>query len=337
MTPTWYYTIPYSQCFFRAASPCVMSNSIMGAATNYKLLDSDTTGASVSYEGIFKIRKFLNSTSPLFLDKFRSLAKDLVAQIPPDDPRTPFFESALKNLEAGHSQVGTALHTASMLYFLRPNSKYYQQLSDIMKTNLEASTIESSGTVIGMPIRASDKCKMESSCLTLDDYMALAKVTWDITSNSTSTQSHIQSQPPVILITTESPTILSKVQAMEKQTDGWFQLATNRGDLDPPGSGRFSQKQSAVPADKAMLAAMSTLQLQLSSSILHLNCCSGFHRIIKEFSLAGAGALANAQVNCLSESTDLRFRICCYRSKLCLRQREEHMAKLKSLAANETM
>jgi hypothetical protein len=64
----------------------------------------------------------------------------------------------------------------------------------------------------------------------------------------------------------------------------------NDGDSQP-GSGRFREgKANNVTADDVMVSAMSTLQLQLGSSVVRANCCSRFHRLMGDFLSVGGGA-----------------------------------------------
>ena len=81
-----------------------------------------------------------------------------------------------------------------------------------------------------------------------------------------------------------------------------------------------------ITADDGMVSALSTLQLQLGSGVTRANCCSSFHKIMDEFlSVSGGGALEN-DFQCLNDqSTDPRFRICCWKGGSCMEKRDKDL------------
>jgi len=68
-----------------------------------------------------------------------------------------------------------------------------------------------------------------------------------------------------------------------------------------------------VSSDDAMLSALSSLKLQLTTTVATGNCCSNFHLLFKDFhnSGCGVGSGANAFFVCLQDHPDEDLRPCC--------------------------
>lgn len=168
-----------------------------------------------------------------------------------------------------------ALNHALAMYALRPNFESGQKLAEIME-DIVPPSITSSVPLIGLPIRASDKCYRESECLPFDDYMKAVELVWQ--------RYRLQLEPtsgPLVLFTTESKEMV-KAQRNFSRTSS-LEFLVNSRDVTP-NSGLISEvaPDGRFSADETMLSAISTFSFQLKARVSILNCCSNFHMLLKE-------------------------------------------------------
>ena len=346
------------QCFFAPLSPCVLTQTQIINGTSLpkedfiKLFktaelspDNDQKVIMMSYRNFgAKVDKedHMKLTRETFHSKSQILLKD--SKISPNDPLYAKWDAASKLFIENPEAASLAIQRAASLYMMRPNPHYQSILHQRLEVNLAAASADAAydpATTIGLPIRASDKCNKESTCLTFDEYMELAMETWkdyfptNVTDTTTTTP-----QPPHIVLTSESKAIISKLKELQGDPERVqrypFPFVTNDGDINP-GSGRFRSSYAGVgaTADDGMLSSMSTLQLQLGSRVLQANCCSAFHAIMGSYLEVGAGSptipLGQIHFECLNRSKDPRFRICCWKGGSCVDKRK---ADLKLFLAN---
>lgn len=158
-------------------------------------------------------------------------------------------------------------------------------------------------------VPASDKCDVESECLTFDQYMAAAKELW--TSTGLSKSAHV-------IVTSESKSVLLETVAFPLGTDnGSFPLSFITNHLDVAQDTGYiqdylrSQKGTSITADQIQLSAMASLKLQLFSGVTLGNCCSNFHLLLKDLLSAGCGASFSNTFQCLQDHENPEFRACC--------------------------
>jgi hypothetical protein len=154
---------------------------------------------------------------------------------------------------------------------------------------------------IGLPIRGSDKCGQESTCLEFDKYMQLAKETFKIADSSSSTQ-HRGS----IILTTEDNTIFQRRLAYNSSTGFALDFVVNEKDtFQGTGDTRAFKKD----ADAIMISSLVSIRMQMyAGKKVYGNCCSNFHNLIFDFLLSGCGMAKEA--TCLQETKDYK-NVCC--------------------------
>jgi hypothetical protein len=331
------------QCVFAPMSPCVLT---MDQVHNATFLKNKQSFFSLYYNGVPPAE--YNDTRVLFqgfanfgLKKERdnkicfqrayNITQELLNELPADDATRPVWERTAEMLLNDQVVTLNCFRKAITMYMLRPNPYYRERLKEMLDANIPQDGFNPQ-TTIGLPIRATDKCKKESSCLSFEDYMELALETW---------KQALPNEPnPSVIVTSEDKTVYQKLRNLiddPKQSPRYPVRFIMNDEDSQPGSGRFRAKDN-ITADDGMVAALSTLQLQLGSGVVRANCCSKFHTIMGEFlSIGGGGTIAN-DFQCLDHYEDPRFRICCWKSDGCIRQRNKDLEKWKDLhgASNVT-
>ncbi len=184
---------------------------------------------------------------------------------------------------------------AILLYFLRPNesakSTLDQHMNNIFKYPLAPEM------TIGLPIRGSDKCDRESTCLEFDKYMQLAKETWE---NSTVSSGRRGS----LIMTTEDEDVFRRRALYSNANDFPLDFVVNEGD-SLQGSGNV--RVFGSNADQIMMSSLVAIKMQLHAGHVYGNCCSNFHLMLFDFARGGCGLTTKA--TCLQETEN--YRVCC--------------------------
>jgi len=170
---------------------------------------------------------------------------------------------------------------AALLYLLRPNPASQRHLAEGLNRIFPSKP---TGIRVGMPIRGSDKCPGESTCLPFANYMNLAQEEF-----ATS-----------VILTTEDEKILDQRHRYRNQSN--FYVNT-KDTLQGTGNVHTFGDE----ADDIMESSLLAIQMQLHSSIVLGNCCSNFHLMIFDLVREGCGA-PNAVAKCLQETKEL---VCC--------------------------
>ena len=185
-----------------------------------------------------------------------------------------------------------------LMYLVRPN--------DLARKIMEARIQESiphnhnPQEALGLPIRGSDKCGQESTCLEFDKYMQLAKETFETADSSSSTE-----QQGSIILTTEDKNIFRQRLAYNASTGFALDFVVNDKDTF---QGTGSTKTFKNDADHIMISSLVSLKLQMyAGKKVYGNCCSNFHNLIFDFLLSGCGTAEEA--TCLQETKD--YNVCC--------------------------
>lgn len=226
-------------------------------------------------------------------------------------------DSATKEEQGGYEYArrNNRISHAIILYLLRPNpatrATLHQELNEIIPASMNPQT------TVGLPIRGSDKCKKESTCLAFDRYMQLAKETWETTTKNGTTIA--SGKRGTLIMTTEDKALFEKRLFYNKESGFPLDIVVN--DKDPlQGSGLA--KTFGESADRIMISSLLALQMQLRSGYLYGNCCSNFHLMLFDFAKEGCGLTMKA--TCLQETKD--YRVCCgwRNDEGCDVLREEH-------------
>ncbi len=276
-----------------------------------------------------------------------------------NDNRNITTTTSTTNDDFNYYGANSVIYHSFLLYTLRPNPHVQEQLDAIVRPNIiphhadrdsvttftppnhhhhhNNNSTSSSHIVIGLPIRASDKCRSgESECLpSFRDYL-------DAAHDRTLSLPH-HSHPTVrVIVTTESKAIRDEMQDYQRQQQQHpssqlpidrsydYKLITNPLDVTQD-TGYFedrtkhqSPNQSVFMGDPTandiMISTLSSLQLQLYATHLTVgNCCSNFHLILKDLLHIGCGVAAahdddhhhHHQFQCLQNHPNPQYRVCC--------------------------
>jgi hypothetical protein len=175
----------------------------------------------------------------------------------------------------------------------------------------------------------SDKCNLESECLSFDKHMLAAFDEWE-----SQLGRPYNATKPYVMFTTESSSLINDqknyVTQRKQQSsplEDEVRFATNIHDVAPNSGRGVKYAKDQVDPDTAMLAALITLKLQMVPRITIGNCCSGFHQLIHYFRNGGLGTLDTSPslptpiFRCLQEMENPHYRLCCWKKKSCLQQR----------------
>ena len=210
------------------------------------------------------------------------------------------------------------------LYLLRPNPTTTATLHEELQGIFPASMKEE--TTLGLPIRGSDKCNAESTCLAFDRYMQLAtetwrdKISWNIT----------QGKRGSLIMTTEDKILFEKRLLYTKESGFPLDFVVN--DKDPlQGSGLA--KGYGESADRIMISSLLAIQMQLRAGSIYGNCCSNFHLMLFDFAKEGCGLTEKA--TCLQETKC--YKVCCSwrNDEGCDAIRKEHKEEISRTAVEK--
>lgn len=207
----------------------------------------------------------------------------------------------------------TRISHAALLYLLRPLPEFQRRSDRLVRRSIPPD-LEPVST-IGLPIRASDKCKSESICIGFDRHVLLVEETWHGKfPNATG--------PGNVVLTTEDSSIMESSKAYAANESFPLRFVSNKKDtFQGTGNPRiFARKGDAV-----MTSTLVSIKLQLHAGIVFGNCCSNFHLVLFDLLSEGCGAVPEPTTMCLQEHPDPRFHICCGWTKTeeCDRVREE--------------
>lgn len=125
-----------------------------------------------------------------------------------------------------------------------------------------------------------------------------------------------------VLLTSEDPSVATFRHAYADNVSFPLDIVMNEMDR-PQGHGAPPE---FVDADAVMIGSLAVLKLQMRANVLVLNCCSQFHSMLRDLVQEGCGADPELHWECLNEIDDVRFRICCGRTKhgICQQIWEDH-------------
>jgi hypothetical protein len=161
-------------------------------------------------------------------------------------------------------------------------------------------------TSLGIPIRGSDKCLVESECLSFEQYMNVIVSVWK--------KHHSDSNAVAnIILTTEDEHVMREMKKFDPTSIPFsHRFVTNEKDvLQGTGVANDFEKSGNVTADQVMLSSLTALKLQLSSKYSVGNCCSNFHNLLFDFLRDGCGPAQDIIAMCLQELEQAEYRVCC--------------------------
>ena len=164
---------------------------------------------------------------------------------------------------------------------------------------------------------ASDKCGVESECLSFTEYVAAAQSLWEterIQSSGSNGGDAVH-----MVVTSESRQIFQQHNSYEATTRNVNNhsavrplfLWNHRDVAQDTGYLEHVLASNNFTADEMMVSALSSLRAQLQTRVTMGNCCSNFHLVLKDLLDAGCGATATSHFQCLQDHADPAFRICC--------------------------
>lgn len=185
---------------------------------------------------------------------------------------------------------------AAMLYLLRMHNEMERQVDAGVQATLPAGHELSSSFLLGLPIRASDKCRRESTCLSFDTYMQLTNETFREEQPSYSGSSKV-------MITTEDSNIANASRDYRA-----LSIIMNNADVhqNTGRPGNYKYKYNAGPI---MTSSLIALKLQMYPQRTFGNCCSNFHRVL--FDLLESDCGLSERRECLSDHPNPDYRVCC--------------------------
>jgi hypothetical protein len=339
------------QCFFLPDSPCVVT---------YEDLQNATT-----LERGERRRLFKNGQMPPHAHDSRVVVMDMATRpqrTPPNlrkqlvdilnehvvlpllsrqnhsnDPRLAFITKAMDYLQQdedeavadssfGYYGKNFAVHRAMILYAMRPNLEYAMRLEHTVQQVFVKPYNTPNTMVLGLPIRASDKCVVESECAPFDLYMDLMGTTWERHKfNSPHHPTNVN-----IVLTSESPDIHQARHEYQARNRSSFPMEVSynfvTNDFDSvQNSGDPKALNSNVTKEEILLSTLGSLKMQLHSEYVVGNCCSNHHLMLVDLLRAGCGAHHHDDVaQCMQDHDDPKYRLCCAWTKTpeCLEKRE---------------
>jgi len=189
-------------------------------------------------------------------------------------------------------------------------------------------------------VAASDKCGVESECLTFRQHVEAAKSLW----TTEKYNRHDVERLVNIVVTSESRQIFRELQDYAARMSNYSSaeplsdsdafrarfvtnhrdIAQDTGYLEDVIGPRSNVSKSLITADEAMVSALSSLKAQLQTRVTIGNCCSNFHLLLKDLLDEGCGSAVENSFQCLQDHEDEAFRVCCAwdKSPRCQTRRE---------------
>lgn len=329
------------QCFFLAPTPCVLTEEEL---TNAHILERSEM-RSMFRNGVIsgehaedrvvvtKINTRPHMAPPHLRENLVTIAKKYIT---PNERNGALLERAVVLIHEieplaesryyyfGHS---SKVHHGAVFYAMRPRPEYANLLNEIVNESLPNDF--DTATSLGIPIRGkyiillafdfslrisshllclsgSDKCLVESECLSFEQYMNVIVSVWK--------KHHSDSNAVAnIILTTEDEHVMREMKKFDPTSIPFsHRFVTNEKDvLQGTGVANDFEKSGNVTADQVMLSSLTALKLQLSSKYSVGNCCSNFHNLLFDFLRDGCGPAQDIIAMCLQELEQAEYRVCC--------------------------
>jgi hypothetical protein len=227
----------------------------------------------------------------------------------------------------GYFGRNSTAHHSMILYAMRPNLQYMTRLEQLMQQIFVADHNTRAKMMLGLPIRASDKCETESECPPFSLYMDLMQSVFEkYRQPMESNGSHIDVN---IILTSESADVhheRRKYQGHNNNTPtvfigrakdpdqrvpfkfiiNEFDIVQNTGDPTKLNSEKYVNKE------EILLFTIASLQMQMYSYYSMANCCSNHHLILVDLLMEGCGIHHHDDVaQCMQDHDNPKFHLCC--------------------------
>lgn len=277
------------QCSFAPMSPCVITQEEMDAAP-LAPHDLDAYLRQNPDERIVRVKQKAGYTTSPTDDQIHGLVQSLEGLQDKvsngDSVKSPLVNSLATALSSTdiEMKVVDMIGAAAELFITRPN----RRMRDIIEKALRESFSIGfdPNKAVGLPIRASDKCKKEAQCINFGEYMG-----------------QLHSQFPLydmkrIVLTSEDETIIKASESYAEERDEDFIITTNTYDV-AQGSGAYSDlphSKKDYSKEDILASTMTSWAFQLEPGYSFLNFCSNFHLVIFNSIRFGCGRSNSASV-----------------------------------------
>ena len=355
------------QCFFLPDSPCVATQLELHNATALSkgerrlLFKTGTLPGHLEEERVVLLDMVERParTPENFRTKIVEIARkfiiDPLAKENPADPIIPLLHETVEHMLQEDEPIGDSFHYsgrnslyayAFMFYAMRPRGEF----ADRINHNVHSSLGDDHQThlSLGLPIRASDKCREESECPTFETYMSLIQSVWERNKNSlVDDRSKENNATPTtsIILTSESPDVFKAQRSFQEnigtsQSDISFpfKFVTNAHDI-LQDTGHPSQMSGNETKEEILVSSLSSFKIQFYAKYNVGNCCSLFHTLLIDFLKGGCGASDSGHLPlCMQDHEEERFQICCAwtKSERCKSKREQKATAIATIPPDNT-
>lgn len=198
-----------------------------------------------------------------------------------------------------YPQDENALVHAALLYFLRPNPRTREHIQTTVDGILPQDAIAKK-RVLGIMIRGSDKCTVESECMPPSTYQEFV------------TDAQRTHKVKNVVLSSEDNSVLRYI--VERNTTPGINYYYNKDDASPASGSAFEWNKNKIDSDSVMLSSLVVLKLQLHSNVVYGNCCSNFHHVLLDLYKHGCSR-SDGEFHCMQNHKEARYRTCCMWSK----------------------
>lgn len=330
------------QCVFQPLTPCVLTmedfeKGHVITQQEYSVFRSGKIPPNLEHH---KVLVYQNSFAKIRTPFVAKTAIDrYISEVL--DPTAP----ALSWMVSGFARSDPLSRTAT-LYALRLLPKSRQQVTEMVSSLGPSLQSAAPFRTIGLPIRASDKCQMESQCLTYLEHLQAATDVW----HQTRAQLFEDDEPVSVIVTTESLrirqdhlgfTAQQSTSSSPQHPFHRYSFLSNSFEENPPDGGNSNPfKSNQLDADQAMIGSLASLHLQLHATLFVGNACSNYHYVLADLVAAGCGASRSRRNSFyfLQQAKNPWFRVCCWTKnagKECVAERERFRPNATTAAQAE--
>ena len=277
------------QCSFAPMSPCVITQEEMDAAP-LAPHDLDAYLRQNPDERIVRVKQKAGYTTSPTDNQIHGLVQSLEGLQDKvsngDSVKSPLVNSLATALSSADNEMKVVdmIGAAAELFITRPNRRMRGIIEKALRESFPIGF--DPNKAVGLPIRASDKCKKEAQCINFGEYMG-----------------QLHSQFPLydmrrIVLTSEDETIIRASESYTEEHDEDFTFITNIYDV-AQGSGAYSNlphSKTDYSREDILASTMTSWAFQLEPGYSFLNFCSNFHLVIFNSIRFGCGRSNSASV-----------------------------------------
>ncbi|KAL7580124.1 hypothetical protein ACA910_012883 [Epithemia clementina (nom. ined.)] len=221
------------------------------------------------------------------------------------------LQNSSNNMFEGDQEISNGL----MMYALRPLPNLLHQVDSIVDDVVLTQKVKPESS-LGYPLRASDKCDVESECFSVDQYQLSVADMWQTSWATTENATRKEWSNISLIVTTEDQSLLDGFKNASETP--LFRFVYNHYDV-LQGSGWMAHIHDKYSLDQVMVSALSSLKLQLLPRFTLANCCSNFHVLLRDLLGEGCGAYHSSTFQCMQDHPNENHRLCCAwdKSKAC--------------------